>query len=85
MAPSSPSAIMRKIVEANDPALGIPASGWAESLGQILQISSISGNNLSLVYPLRMTYQGQSVNSSIRKVKMVQNVGVRESAAESGG
>jgi len=60
-----------EIYQANDPAMSIPG-GYDNSVGQMVRIASVNGNELTLVNPLRFTF-GAPV---IRKVTPIQNVGI---------
>ncbi|MEI8062872.1 MAG: glycosyl hydrolase family 28-related protein [Verrucomicrobiota bacterium] len=63
-----------EIREDNDPAWG--ASKWAaQTVGQILRITAITGKTLTLERPLRITYQA-SQNPVIRKINPVTEVGI---------
>lgn len=47
---------------------------WAEKVvGQIVQIASINGNEITLVHPLRFEYSGE-FQPEIRKIEAIQNV-----------
>ena len=63
-----------EIREDNDPAWG--ASKWAaQTVGQILRITAVVGNTLTLERPLRITYQAGQ-NPVIRKINPVTEVGI---------
>ena len=63
-----------EIREDNDPAWG--ASKWAaQTVGQILRITAVAGNTLTLERPLRITYQAGQ-NPVIRKINPVTEVGI---------
>jgi hypothetical protein len=63
-----------EIRQDNDPAWG--ASGWAQkTCGQILRITSVTGNSLTLERPLRITYRAE-LNPEIRKISPVTEVGI---------
>ena len=63
-----------EIREDNDPALG--ASKWADQVvGQILRITAVAGNTLTLERPLRITYQAGQ-HPVIRKLNPVTEVGI---------
>jgi hypothetical protein len=61
-----------EISESNDPAWS--ANDWA-SVGQIVRISAVSADTLTLQYPLRLQYQA-GLNPSIRKIDPVAEAGV---------
>ena len=63
-----------EIREDNDPALG--ASPWAEQVvGQIVKITAVAGNTLTLERPLRITYSA-SQKPVVRKIYPVTEVGI---------
>jgi len=63
-----------EIREDNDPAWG--ASKWAaQTVGQIVRITAVAGNTLTLERPLRITYQAGQ-NPVIRKLNPVTEVGI---------
>ena len=63
-----------EIREDNDPAWG--ASKWAaQTVGQILRITAVRGNKLTLERPLRITYSAGQ-NPVLRKITPVTEVGI---------
>jgi hypothetical protein len=63
-----------EIREDNDPAWG--ASDWASKVvGQLLRVTAVAGNTLTLERPLRITYQAAQ-NPEIRKIIPVTGAGI---------
>jgi len=62
----------------NDPAWS--PSSWSK-FGQMVRITNVAGNTLTLEHPLRITYQ-EGLNPTIRKVSMVKDAGVENLKVE---